>query len=283
MTVYDLKAKIAEAKKTGPNMSEAQQGGGDYTPPATGLARARLVGYFETGVHEENDFSNPGKTKDREKVDLVFELSGPNHEPTVRDGVTIPIRVTVQETLSFNERANFFKLFAAMNYAGKATHMAELLGEAFVVEVFHKKSADGKKLYANLKGTSETTPPGNGYNIKGTTVQDPLTGKNIALEVAPAITELKAFIWDIADKEMWDSIFIAGEWEERKEGDKVTAPARSKNLIQQKIKSAKNWTACPCYAVVTTGGVEADIPDAEEPEEVMKPVGGAGADPLAGL
>lgn len=272
MAVYDLKAKIAEAAKTGPNMTEAQTGG-DYTPPAAGLARARFVGYFEMGVHEE-EFE--GKKRDRAKVDLVFELSGPNHEPRkLDDGTLVPIRVTVQETLSFNEKANFFKLFAAMNYAGKATHMAELLGDAFVVEVFHRKSRDGKKVYANLKGD-------NGYNIKGTTVQDPLTGKPVILEVAPAVTELKAFIWAIADKEMWDSIHIAGEYPERKDGDKVISPARSKNVIQEKIMRAKNWAAHPLAAVVAAGGAEAALPDAETPE----PSGAAGeaaADPLGHL
>lgn len=219
-------------------MNEAQSGG-DYTPPAAGLARARFVGYFEMGVHEEE---YEGQKRDRAKVDLVFELSGPNHEPRkLDDGTLVPIRVTVQETLSFNDKANFFKLFAAMNYAGKATHMAELLGDAFVVEVFHRKSKDGKKVYANLKGD-------NGYNIKGTTVQDPLTGKPVILEVVPAVTELKAFIWDIADKEMWDSIHIAGEYPERKDGDKVISPARSKNVIQEKIMKAKNWKDHPLSA-----------------------------------
>lgn len=272
MSKYDLKAKIAEAAKTGPNMTEAQTGG-EYTPPAAGLARARLVGYFEMGTHEEE---YEGKKRDRAKVDLVFELSGPNHEPRKSDdGVLVPIRVTVQETLSFNEKANFFKLFAAMNYAGKATHMVELLGEPFVVEVFHKKSADGKKVYANLKGP-------NGYNVKGTTVQDPLSGKAVLLEVAPAVTELRAFIWDIADKEMWDSIYIAGEWEARKEGDKVISPARSKNVLQEKIKKAKNWESHPLAAVVALGGAEPDLPDAETPERDTSG-GAASDDPLASV
>lgn len=231
---------------------------GGYTPPAAGLARARLVGYFELGTHKE-EFE--GKERDREKVDLVFELSGPNHEPRkLDDGTLVPIRITVQETLSFNEKANFFKLFGAMNYAGKATHMAELLGEPFVVEVFHRKSKDGKKVYANLKGP-------NGYNVKGTTVQDPISGKPVLIEVAPAITELRAFIWAIADKAMWDSIHIPGEYEERKDAEgKVISPARSKNVWQDRIKKAKNWDTHPLAAIVAAGGAEPDQPTPEELE-----------------
>ena len=120
MAKYDLKAKIAEAAKTGPDMSQATSGGGDYTPPEKGMAWARFVGYFEIGVHEDDDYNNPGQKKDKKKVELVFELSGPNHEPRkLDDGTFIPQRITIQEALSTGEKANFFKIFAAMNYAGK--------------------------------------------------------------------------------------------------------------------------------------------------------------------
>lgn len=273
---YDLKAKIAEAKKTGPNMNEAQAGG-EYTPPAAGIARARLVGYFELGTHEE-EFE--GKKRDREKVDLVFELSGPNHEPIkAADGTLIPIRITAQETLSFSEKAHFFKLFASMNAAhgGTATHMAELLGKPFIVEVFHRKSKDGKRTYANLRGP-------NGYNVKGTTVQDPLTCKPVLVEVAAALTDVKAFIWDVADKEMWDTIYIDGKYPERKDEKtgEVVSPERSKNVIQEKIMSAKNWKTHPLAAVVAAGSQEPDLPDAETPERGT-PENEAAADPLAAI
>ena len=234
----NIRRTIQQALRSGklPDMRKPVPTSG-YTPPAAGIARARLVGYFELGTHEE-EFE--GKKRDREKVDLIFELSGPNHEPRkLDDGTLVPIRVTVQETVGLDPSSSFFKLFGAMNYAGKATHMAQLLGEAYIVEVFHRKSKDGKKVYANLKG------PG-GYNVRGTTVPDPASGKPIVIEVQPAMTELKAFIWDIADKEMWDSIYIPGEWEERKdEQGKVISASRSKNVLQQKIMEAKNWKTHP--------------------------------------
>jgi hypothetical protein len=197
----DLRRVIAQAKKLGPDMTKPLYPG-DYQPPDPGIAPARLVAYLEMGLHEE-EFE--GKKRDREKVDLVFELSGPNHEPRHQDRMIVPIRISVQETLTLEPASSFINLFRTMNYAGKATHMVELLGEAFMVEVFHRKSKDGKKVYANLKGP-------NGYNIKGTTVQDPLSGKSVVIEVAPAITELRAFVWKLANKAMWDSIHIAGEY-----------------------------------------------------------------------
>ncbi|MDN7427800.1 hypothetical protein [Burkholderia sp. AU45388] len=273
---YDLKAKIAEAAKTGPNMNEAQAGG-EYTPPAAGIARARFVGYYELGTHEGE---YQGKKKETPKVDLVFELSGPNHEPHKKeDGTLVPVRITANENLHLNDKAHFFKLFAAMNAAsgGTATHMAELLGKAFIVEIFHSKSKDGKRTYANLRGP-------NGYNVKGTTVQDPLTGKPVLIEVAPAISDVKAFIWDLADKAMWDSIFIEGEYPERKDEKtgEIISKARSKNVIQEKIMSAKNWKAHPLAAIVAAGGQEPDLPEAETPER-STPENEAAADPLAAI
>jgi hypothetical protein len=233
-------------------MRRATQGGPDmripvletgYTPPALGIARARFIGYLELGTHEEE---YEGRTRDREKVDLVFELSGPNHEPRkLEDGTLIPHRITVQETLSLEPWSNFFRLFADMNRAhgNTRTHMAELLGRAFLVEVFHRKSKDGKKVYANLKGP-------NGYNVKGTTVQDPISGKTVVVAVLAPITEIKYFIWDAADLEMWDSIYIPGEWEARKnEKGEIISPARSKNVLQEKIRKAKNWASHPLAAV----------------------------------
>ncbi|MGF6697855.1 hypothetical protein OKW38_002467 [Paraburkholderia sp. MM5496-R1] len=195
-----------------------------YVPPATGYAYARFVGYYEMGKHEE-EFE--GRRRITDKVNLVFELSGPNHQPRViEDGTVIPHRVTVQEALSGEHWSNFDKLFTMMNEAhgGFAVHMAELLGRPFIVEVFHRKSKD--KVYANLKGPL-------GYNVQATG----------AVKVDEAATEIKAFIWDVADKAMWDDIYIPGYYEEevKDEDGNVVTPKRSKNVIQERIMSAVNW------------------------------------------
>lgn len=253
----DLRLKIQRAVSGGPDMRKPQYPGG-YEPPAAGLARARLVGYFELGTHEE-EFEN--RKRDREKVDLVFELSGPNHAPRqLENGTLVPIRIAVQETLSLDERSNFFRLFGALNYAGKATHMAELLGDPFIVEVFHRPSVDGTKIYATLKGPA-------GYMVTGPDIHDARTGRDIHVEVAQPITDLRMFVWASADKEDWYSIHIPGEYEEKKDAEgKVISPARSKNVIQECIMSAKNWPDHPLAAVVQLGG----DPDAPSPEELER-------------
>ena len=67
--------------------------------------------------------------------------------------------------------------------------------------------------------------------------------------VGAALTPLKAFVWDFADAKMWDSIFIEGEYSERKDEKtgKVTAEAKSKNAIQLEIAKALNFKGMPCY------------------------------------
>ncbi|MBR8333074.1 hypothetical protein KDW69_15625 [Burkholderia ambifaria] len=235
----DIPRRIRQAVKDGrlPDMRDPRHLG--YVPPAAGIAHARFVGYFELGTHEE-EFE--GKTRDREKVNLVFELSGPNHEPIkAADGTLIPIRISAQETLDLSYGASFYELFDAMDAAcgGGASHIAEMLSKPFIVEIFRRRSRDGKRIYASLRGP-------NGYNVKGIAQVDRRTGKPVAVEVAAAVTAVKAFIWDVADKEMWDSIYIPGEYPEQRDADGVLiAPIRSKNVIQEKIASAKNWASHP--------------------------------------
>ncbi|MEW6229727.1 hypothetical protein [Paraburkholderia ferrariae] len=228
LSFWDL---IAQAAKRSPHISKVQ--GGGHEVPADGIARARFVGYYEVGKHEE-EFQ--GQKKVRDKVGLVFELSGPNHPPRDANGEKEPQRIAAWENLVLNEKAHFYKLFRQMNYSGKAKHMAELLGEPYLVEIFHSKSKDGKRTYANLRGP-------NGYNVKGTTVQDPVSGKQFDVPVPPSSTDLKVFLWEFADREAWDSIYIPGEYPEQKDArtGEVIVPAKSKNVLQEKIMAAKNW------------------------------------------
>ncbi|NML98782.1 hypothetical protein HHL24_12590 [Paraburkholderia sp. RP-4-7] len=251
----DLWSHILKGICGGPDMRVPAYPGG-YQPPAAGLAFARLVGYFELGQHEEGNLESEMVLRDQ--VDLVFELSGPNHPPRkLDDGTLIPHRVTVRETLSLDPWANFFKLFSMMNEAhgSFARHMVQMLNKAFVVEVFHRRSKDGKKVYAGLKGPD-------GYTVHGTTLLDEETGETQTVDVPPAITELKAFIWDLANKAMWDSIHIPGFYEERKnEKGEVISPKRSKNVLQERIMSAKNWPEHPLAELAKLG------PDPEAPSQ----------------
>lgn len=236
---FNIRAAIDAAKNKGPDMTQAQAGGGDFEIAAEGFVRLRFVGYFETGK-KESEWQ--GKKKVNDTAELVFECSGPKHPPRDVDGVKYPIRVTERVKLSLNEKSNFFKLFAAMNWEGKATHIAELLGNDYVGRIEHnKKKIDGKDFtFVNLR------------DVRKPFATNPETGDEYRISVDAPLTELKLFLWDFATPEMWDSIFIEGQYDERKnDKGEVTSPARSKNVLQEKIMNALNWKACPIYDYAT--------------------------------
>lgn len=282
MSLDKLLNKIATQ---GQDQTVAQSGGGDYTPPSKGVTGARLVGYYEVGQHE---FEFEGKKKTQNEVQLVFELIGPKHPPREVDGKKIPVRITVTTNLSLNEKAWFFKWFSALRTEEK--QFVQLLGKPLLLEIVHdEKEKNGKKtVYANVKKDS----------IRKPVVMVPSDPTDIGSElverdypVGPALSELKLFYWEFSDADMWDSIYIEGEYAERKDEKtgKVISPARSKNVIQQKIASALNFKGLPVYdyaasklsgGSVTREGVEAlddavgDVDNGEPPFDVDDPMGG---------
>lgn len=220
-------------------------GGGTFEIAPEGLGWARLVTYVELGKHHEvfKDRKTGKETaKEPEKVLLQWELSGklypPSNEETGRDK---PFIVTEIITLSTNEKATFYKLFKKMNWEGSATHMVQLLGKAFKVKITHNVKPD--RTYVNLKedGVYNIDPP---FLI--TESEDGVVKK--AVKVADAISPFRAFIWALADKEQWDSIFIDGKYEDRTNDKGETIPGKSKNWIQEKIASATNFKGSPASA-----------------------------------
>lgn len=250
MTI-DIAALANAAATAAPDMNTAQSGGGggDYVPPAEGIARARFVGYVETGSHERSIGAGKPKVA-KPTVLLIFELSGPLHAPKVLDdGTKLPHRITVDLNYSLNEKAGFYKLFKRMNWEGKAQHMSQLLGQAFLVTVKHTVTGEGdkKRTYADIRDES-------GYLLTPPRYVDPLTNQTIDVPVDPPISALRLFVWNAADellKPMWDTLFIDGEYPAR--GDR---PAKSKNVLQDAIKSALNFKDSPIFRLLQTGGVE---------------------------
>ena len=265
----DLQAKIAAAKAVSADYNEIVKGAGSE-PPAAGETPMRLVEYVELGKHEGE---YEGKKKINNKVEMVFELIGKKHPPKEFDGVKYPVTIRVTENIGQGEKSQFRKLFAMMNYKGTATTMVEFLGEPFLGTVFHKKSADGKATYANLRDE-------NGYRVGRPSREDLDTGEQVAVNVGPALTELKLFVWATADLDDWNALYVEGEYEERKdEKGNVTTPARSKNRRQELIRKALNWNECAVYDAVEAGGREVHIPEDDTPT----PTGGASADPLEAM
>ncbi|MHA6903312.1 hypothetical protein ACJBUE_20855 (plasmid) [Ralstonia syzygii subsp. celebesensis] len=252
-------------------MNVAQKGGGgEYVPPAEGFTRLRFVAYVELGKTETE---YQGQKKVVDEVQLVFELSGPRHEPKVLEsGEKIPHRMTITVTKSLNEKAQFYKLFKMMNYDNSAKIMAQLLGKDFTGKVYHKKfkRKDGTEgIAAQLKN-----PDTGVFDIRPPFVEDSETGEPKRVNVAPAITPLKLFLWDMPSKDMWASIFIDGQYEERKnDKGEVIAPARSKNRWQERIKAALNFKGSP-IANLLEGAVEVGT---DNPKEVAAKAKGKSA------
>lgn len=284
---FDIASVVAAAAAISQDMNVAVKGGGNYEPPAAGVCRLRLIGYIETGKHENRIPGKPPKVE--EQVQLVFELSGPKHPAkTLDDGTVIPHRISITLSKSLNEKANFFKLFKRMNYSGDAKIMAQLLGRSFLGTVVHKVVGEGaeRKTYANLKDDA-------GYTVRPPVVDDPETGETRTLEAAPQISPTRLFLWDMPSKEMWDSLFIDGTYDD----------GNSKNVLQDKIKSAMNWDGSPMWNILRSGGAVPDVPGGEgkpdplagaaavsTPAPTVSSAGpaqphasGAAADPLAGV
>ncbi len=250
MTI-DFKALGAKAAAEGANQTVAKSGGGDYEPPAAGPGLARFVGYVEVGK-QKGTFQ--GKPTIKEKVVLIFELVGKRHA-TGEDEQ--PHRVTIEESYSLNEKANFFKLFQRMNYRQDCQHIVQLLGEGFKVEVIHDKwtGKDGKER------TDVVLRNAGGYTIAPPRKEDEDSETGwVDVAVPPARSALRCFLWEQADMNQWASLFIDGEYPERKLTDGRVLPAKSKNVLQAKVKAATNFVGSPIHTLLLASGAKLDLP-----------------------
>lgn len=283
--MVDFAKLLAKAKEAGTDHTKVETGGGggDYTPPAEGLVRLRLIGYVELGKHTTEW---QGKKKDSPFVRCYFEASGPKHQPKDIDGTLYPHILVVEEKLSFNDKANWPKLFAKLNYAKDATHPVELLGRPYLANIRHKKWAragEDKSKPETWTGVDVSIRAEDGsYTLRSPSLVqvNPETDAEYVqvVKVADALTPIKAFLWDNPDIEQWQSLFIEGEYPERKDKDgKVTKKASSKNVIQAKIKSAVNFAGSPINHLLVEKGINLDAlggtddPDAG-PDEAVDPL-----------
>jgi hypothetical protein len=270
------------AAEKGEDQTQAQEGGGGSLElPAPGVGGCRLISYIELGKHVTQ--FGKDKPKEVEQVLLEFELVGKKwpakNEDTGRERPFI-VRPPAM-TKSLNEKATFYKLFNRLNYDGGAKHFAQLVGKDYRVTVALKEVGEGsdKRTFVNIRDDSGFTlvPP-------FSDVEDPESGEIVRkrMKVAEATTPLKIFLWDFADKEQWDSLFIDGVYgeEKDKEGNVIEGTGKSKNWIQEKIKSAINFKGSPISDVLG-GGDALDIGDAEQPKAKAAPQVEEETDPLA--
>ena len=234
--MVDIKNLVNQAKQT-ENQSEAKTHAEfEYVPPAEGKFPARLIEYIELGKQPQ---SHDGQPKpDAEEVRVTFELLGAKNikEVEVEGGKKeFADRISITMPKKQSDKAKFYKLFKAMTYGRDSiTHMAEMLGEAFFVVVKHTKSADGKKVYANIYGDGQ-------WRVESPKVHDPMTETttDYSSKIREPLSPIKLFLWAIPTKETWDSLFIDGVREKKSPDGTVTQ--ESKNWLQNLILSAKDY------------------------------------------
>lgn len=231
-------------------------GGFDYEPPAAGPAMARLVSYVELGKRKQKPYQ--GKEKpDCYEARLVFELFGKKYAKEVEVGGTTKTvfpTIAIKIQIKSGDRANFTKLLKAMTYGRSGiTHMALMLGEAFLVKVVHNVVGEGKdqKTYANLKDDG-------GWTISAPVKADPVTGESEPLPVPQPTKPLQLLLWDSPTFEQWDSIFIDGE--RTVKDDKGVETTKSNNWLQDDIKdNASDFEGSALHIMLLSGaGMELD-------------------------
>lgn len=218
----------------------------EYTPPPAGVTVARFISYIELGKQAQKPYQ--GKPKpDVEEVRVTFELVHPKNikEIDVEGGKKkIADQVSIRLPIKLGERARFKKLFNAMTYGREnIKHMAQMLGEAFVVTVIHSKSEDGKRTYVNLEDDT-------GWKIRAPIKEaDPMDPESVPqrINVPAALSPMKIFLFDNPTKETWDSLFIDGT--RTVKIDNVEKEV-SKNWLQELILSAKNYDGSQLEAML---------------------------------
>jgi len=287
MSGYDIQAAIAQAAKQGPNVNEVQKGGGGgYVPPAEGLCIGTLVGYIEVGNHEK---TVKCVSSIKPYAHWIFELAGGKNAPRKNEetGELIPHRITIKTPISRNEKAGYYKLFQKLsNGDSSITHPAQLLEKHWLLRIVHNK-------WTPAGSTDEITTASIGSATEGWNVSPPVRpadpmdsdSKEQPLAKPARISELRLFLWDFPSKEMWDSLYIDGDYPERKDEKtgKVTAPAKSKNVIQETIMSATNWADSPMAEILSAGSLDFAAEDAPFDGGVPSAGGAADDDPLAGM
>jgi len=198
--------------------------------PREGAALMRLREYIELGRHAPK---NP-QHKPAFKVMMVFELLHPDHMIDTDEGKR-PMTLTVRVNKTATSKGRFLPLFQKMNYDGKAQHMVQMIGKAFLGTLTHNKSEDGKTTYVNLDGSDGA------WNIGAPVQLDPLMNTETPIPVPEMIGTPRAFLWEnesIPDEtvlEMWESIFIEGTRTDE------AGKEHSKNWIQETIQKGLEW------------------------------------------
>lgn len=289
---FDLNAIVNQAAAESVDLTEASKGGGGATPPNAGTCIATLVGYIELGLRVKPGFKGAADKKMR-KARFIFELAGGTNPVTVtEDGTKIAKRINVNVWLPApgkqpSEKSGLYKVMQALNHAKDPAIKipAQLLGKHVKVIVSQEKftNAAGDEITYGSLGSANDGFRISPAQIDLTDEAGMPTGQVKLIPAPEVVSALRCFLWDYASQPMWDSLFIEGEYEatEAKDGQPAR-PAKSKNVIQDEVRTALDWTGSPMQLILSAGG-ELDVADLEGGVTAGTTGGAAGDDALAGL
>lgn len=259
---FDLDALVDEVVATGVDQSKAKTG--PELPPE-GTAFFRIFAVVELGKQKYVPKKGMAE-KEGLRYKVGVELSGTKYPPRQTDDGLRPITMWLKElTLSQDDRSGHYKLFKQLTKGmPDVRHMVQLIGNraAFMAEIKH--SDDGK--YANI--VMESVRPAMDSRFDATVGEQVHT----PIVVQTLRTKPLVFIWNNASPAMFDSLYIAGQMEAKTDdAGKVTKPARSRNVWQEKIRQALNLDTSP-IADYIKGKVSAEalqaLDEESEPEEL---------------
>ena len=207
---------------------QTQEQAGSFELPPVGDTVGRLVTYVELGPQPFTWKGVPSGVN--MAVSIGFELLSPKKN-IGEDGAGQFLSMNKMK-MSLNSKAKFFKLFESMRYGREdKKHMAQLLGEAFIITISH--SSCGK--FANIDA------------VRSPYTLDAVTGDSVLVNVPPATRRYQLFLWDNPTVECWNSIYIDGTWED---DNKIQ---HSKNKLQEFILSSPGFKGSKAELVISTG------------------------------
>ena len=211
-----------------------------------GTAIVQLTDYIEVGIQDSQDYQGKPRPPSAKAYIGVHIIGGVGKDlkgirtPYCQFGEPVPLMGYYPIDISLSEKAKYFNIFKAFNYAGKARHFVELLGTIGLLKISVVKKDDGK-CYNDYDLRTVTEPV---KDVTEGTLHE--AGKGGVLDTPEE--DYKCFVWALPDKAQWDSIEIEGTYEYEDKGVKVT---KSKNRYQEAIQNAHNFMDSPAECLLT--------------------------------
>ena len=197
------------------DFTEITKGGGERKVWPEGFTLARLVGVIELG-DRENTYKGEKKPPVRQ---LMLQFAMYSEGYTYDDGKP-GIISTMGLSMTTTEKSKLPKIFAKMQITKAEKHFAELLGQAYLINIKHTKKDD--KTYVNIDLDDVRL------------AIDPISKQWYP---CPALDEslVRLFLWDKPSQAMWDSLLI-----KQQDGS-----VSDKQWLQDLLMTAVNFNGSP--------------------------------------